>query len=217
MKQPRRFWQPEDLRVLRRLYPHNDTAWIAGQLDRTVGRVYAMASKLGLHKTPEFLAAQVARVSANLTEGGRAFRFVKGQVSHNKGRKGYCAPGCEAGWFPKGNRPHTWKPVGSYRVNADGYLDRKVSETGYGPRDWVAVHRLVWVEYNGPIPPGHAVAFLPGRRTTELEKITIDALELVSRRELMRRNTVHNLPKPIASLVQLRGALVRQINRRTKA
>jgi hypothetical protein len=33
----------------------------------------------------------------------------------------------------------------------------------------------------------------------------------------MARNTVHRLPKPLAQLVQLRGALTKQINKRSKA
>ena len=46
-------------------------------------------------------------------------------------------------------------------------------------------------------------------------RITPDVVECISRRENMLRNSVHTrLPKPLASLVQLRGALQRQINRR---
>ncbi|EMM6737362.1 HNH endonuclease, partial [Pseudomonas aeruginosa] len=38
--------------------------------------------------------------------------------------------------FKKGQKPHTWLPVGSTRISADGYLQRKISDTGYPPRDW---------------------------------------------------------------------------------
>ena len=58
---------------------------------------------------------------------------------------------------------------------------------------------------------------IPGRKTTDPALITLDALELVTRAELMARNTVQNLPKPLAQLVQLRGALKRQITRRARA
>ncbi len=54
--------------------------------------------------------------------------------------------------FKKGQVGTRFMPIGSERINADGYLDRKVSATGYPPRDWVAVHRLLWIEHHGPIP-----------------------------------------------------------------
>lgn len=111
-----------------------------------------------------------------------------------------------------------WLPIGSLRVNSDGYLDRKVRDKGLPQRRWEGVHRLLWRKAHGPIPRGHAVAFRAGRRTTDLDKITLDALELVSRQELMRRNSYHtNYPKEIGLVIQLRAALVRQINRRERA
>jgi hypothetical protein len=61
------------------------------------------------------------------------------------------------------------------------------------------------------------VRFLPGQFTTDLDAITLDRLELLTMRENMARNTVHNLPPEVASLVQLRGALVRRINRLTNS
>ncbi len=50
-----------------------------------------------------------------------------------------------------------------------------------------------------------------------MEHITLDRLECITRRENMARNTVHNLPKELARLVQLQGAVKRQINKRSKA
>jgi hypothetical protein len=80
------------------------------------------------------------------------------------------------------------------------------------------VHLLVWEAANGPVPPGHAITFLPGRRTTDASLITLDALQLVSRAELMRRNSHHtNYPKEVSQLIQLKGALNRKINRRNQA
>lgn len=63
------------------------------------------------------------------------------------------------------------------------------------------------------MPPGHAVVFLPGRRTTELERITLDAIELVTRAELMKRNTLHRLPPEVVDLCRLRGRLLAKIKR----
>jgi len=128
-------------------------------------------------------------------------RFVDGQP-------GVCTR------FQPGQMPANRAPIGTLRINADGYLDRKISSTGYPPADWCALHRLVWIEAHGPVPAGHVVVFKPGRRTTQIEDITLDAVELVTRQEQMARNTVHRYPKEVALAIQARGALVRQINKR---
>jgi hypothetical protein len=70
----------------------------------------------------------------------------------------------------------------------------------------------VWEAANGPLPAGHAIAFKNGDKTD----IRLENLECIARRELMARNTVHNLPKPLAQAIQLLGALNRQINTKEK-
>lgn len=112
-----------------------------------------------------------------------------------------------------GKAAQHWVPIGSLRVNSDGYLDRKVRED-HGSRNWVCVHRLVWEEANGPTPAGHAVVFKPGRRTTSIDQITLDALELVTRAELMRRNTIHRYPRELKQAIRLVGKLRRTIEDR---
>ena len=76
---------------------------------------------------------------------------------------------------------------------------------------------MVWEEANGPTPRGYVVVFRPGMRTNVLEEITLDRVELVSRREHMARHTVHRFPEPLRQVIQLKGAVQRQINKRTKA
>lgn len=220
---PRRPWSSAEDALLIARYPHEPTPALARALGRHVGTVYQRAYKLGLAKTAEFLSSEAGgRLQPGDTRGG-ATRFKKGHVSHNKGKAmpastyALCAPTM----FKPGRPAHearNYVPIGSLKITKDGYVERKVTDDPsiVPARRWVPVHRLVWMEANGPIPPGHAVVFRPGRMTTDPDQITVDGLELVTRRELMRRNTVHNLPKPLAELVQLRGALVRQINRRTK-
>ena len=101
-------------------------------------------------------------------------RFEKGHPSHNKGKKGQCAPGCEKGWFKKGHMPQTHREVGSERVNIYGYIEVKVAE----PNKWRAKHHLVWEEHNGPIPKGHIIYFKDGNP----QNIDIENLRLVSRK-----------------------------------
>lgn len=216
-RRPRHRWTKRELVVLRREYPHKATRAIARNLGLPLASVYAKANNIGLRKSAKFLATSA---SGRILKGGKlsvATQFKPGHASHNKGlrRPGWHRGRMKEAWFKKGHRPHTWRPVGTYRINGDGYLDRKISDTGYPPRDWVAVHRLVWIKANGPIPPGHIVCFKAGRFSNELVKITPDALQCISRKELAKRNVMWNrYPKDLARVIQLRGALNRQINRR---
>lgn len=212
-------WTAEEDAVLRDLYPTTPAKVVAARLERPLPAVYARANTFGLHKAPTFLASPASGRTTGLQ--GRDTRFKKGMTPWNKGTH-YTAGGRSAETrFKKGTlngrAVQLIQPLGAYRVNADGYLDRKVRPDGPPQGRWKAVHRLVWIEAHGPIPTGHVVCFKPGRYTTELEKITPDALELVSRVELMSRNTLHRYPKEIALAIQLRGALVRKINARENA
>ncbi len=71
----------------------------------------------------------------------------------------------------------------------------------------------MWERAHGLIPVRHCVIFING----DSRDIRLDNLACISRRELMGRNTVHNLPAPLPQTIQLLGALRRQINRRTHA
>jgi hypothetical protein len=151
----------------------------------------------------------------------KASQFKPGQQTWNKGIKGSTGlhPNCRRTQFKKGEMQgaaqHNYVPIGSERISKDGYLERKVTDDPeiVPVRRWVGVHRLVWEAANGPIPAGHVVCFLPGRRTNEAVKITIDALELVSRADLARRNHPRSRSPELGRLVQLKGAIMRQVNR----
>lgn len=223
----RRFWTDEELSLLAEFYPHFHTEKVAQAVGRSVGQCYQKAQALGLVKTARYLASDEAcRVSASRrTPGMEANKFKPGQAAWNKGTKGIVGvqEGCRATQFKKGEMAgaaqHNYVAVGTERVSKDGYLERKVTDDpSIAPaRRWVAVHRLVWIEANGPIPDGHAVTFKPGRRTAILTQITVDGLELSTRAELMRRNSYHNnYPPEVRALVQLKGAIQRQVNRIAK-
>lgn len=106
----------------------------------------------------------------------------------------------------EGAKPHTWLPVGSTRVSADGYLQRKISDTGY-PRDWKSIHILLWEEHVGPIPTGHCVCFKDNNK----QNVVIDNLELITRAERMRRNSIHRYPPELKSAIRVISKLKRTI------
>lgn len=119
---------------------------------------------------------------------GRDGRFKKGQEPWNKGMKGLDCAG-ENGkktQFKKGQTPLNYRPVGSERVNVEGYIEIKVAD----PNEWKLKHRVVWEQANGPIPENHNIIFGDGNRLN----CDIDNLILVSKKQMLALNQ-HKLIK----------------------
>ncbi len=215
---PRRAWTPDEIETVRINYADWPTHLIATLLGRKEFSVYQMANKLGLRKSAEYLNSPSAgRLRPGHNQGG-ATRFKPGHVSANKGlrRPGWAPGRMRETQFKKGERHgvavRLYQPIGTERISKDGYLERKVNDDMPLQRRWRAVHLLMWEAANGQLPAGHAVAFINGDKTD----IRLGNLELITRVERMRRNTRHRLPKELADLIALKGALTRKINARTR-
>lgn len=205
------------------LYPHVPTAKLAQAAGISLAQAYRLAASLGLKKTETYLASPHASRLHPARGGehpGKATQFKAGHTTWNKGMKGLDIGG-HATRFQKG-RPaceaSNYRPIGSLRISADGYLERKITDNPHcaPSRRWVGVHRLVWEAQHGPLPAGHVVVFREGCRTTDPSSITADRLELVTRAELMRRNSVHRLPPEIKEVSMLRGQIRATITKRRK-
>jgi len=215
---------------LRTLYPTTQASEIAAIMGVPLGSVKAMATQLGLRKSVEWIAQTARDRSAQPGHGGHKTRFgADGTAPWNKNTKGVCGlhPNTRINHFkpgqPNGRAKAAVLPIGTLRVNYSatpkGTLERKLTSLP-GPYTlrWKPVHRTVWEAANGPVPAGHVVAFKPGRHTVVLEEITLDALELITRAQLMQRNSIHTqLPPELARVHILRGALTRQIKRATES
>lgn len=217
----RRPWTPEDRAEVCRRYPHERTADIARDLGRSMGSIHGQADLLGLKKSPEYMREVHGRHIAKI---GADARFKPSQAPWNKGVPGSTGNhlNTQRTQFKAGRAPqeaHNYRQIGSLRISADGCLERKVSDdTSLAPaRRWIPVHRLIWIAAHGDVPPGHIVVFRPGMFTAELDEITLDRVELITRAELMQRNTRHRLPPEINSLIAVKGRLTRIINERSKA
>lgn len=109
-------------------------------------------------------------------------QFKQGYDAWNKGLKGLNIGGKET-QFKTGQRSHNYMPVGSERVNTDGYVDIKIAD----PNKWKAKHQIIWEQENGPIPKGHCLIFLDSNKLN----VTLDNLKLISRSQLVRLNQNH--------------------------
>lgn len=110
-------------------------------------------------------------------------QFLKGHQPFNKGMKGVTFGGAET-QFKKGQKPANYKPVGSERVDRDGYVLIKVSDTGEWHQRWRHKHKVMWEEVNGPIPKGHVLIFLD----RDKQNITLENLQLITQAQLVRMN-----------------------------
>ena len=205
----RAVWTDSQLASLQALYPHYKTDDVAFLIGHTVAEIYRKANSLGIVKTDAYLASPA---SGRLRgDEGVQSRFKPGNPSWNTGKKIGSKGRSAQTQFKPGQLPPNHKPIGSER-RADGYLQRKMTDTGYPPRDWVPVHVLLWEEKRGPVPENHCVLF----KDRNKDNIVIENLECLSRSDLMKRNSLHSLPKELTQLVQLRGVLTRHINKRSK-
>lgn len=204
----RHLWSDAEVEILKAKYPDTKTETIADQLGLSLSKIYAKAKKLGLEKTSAYRASlDAGRLRPGSRVGAKNW-FPKGHVPHNKGKKGACHPGSVATQFKPGQKAKNWLPIGSERITSDGYLQRKMTDTGYPPRDWVGVHILLWLEHHGPIPEGYILAF----KDRDQRNVTIENLELITRRERMERNSIHRYPPELKDTIRLAAKLRRKIN-----
>lgn len=114
--------------------------------------------------------------------------FKKGEIPHNKGKKlspelyKRVAPTM----FKKGNIPNNYRPVGTVRLNADGYYEIKISD----PSRWQLMQRYVWEKANGrKLQKNECVIFLDGNKSN----LEPDNLMAIKRSELARINRNHRV------------------------
>ena len=191
-------WSPQDEADLKRLYPDNEIRVLEKIFGRPEQSISAKANKMGLKKSTSCVPP-------------RRGVFKAGFTPWNKGMKGIDLSGGK-GQFKKGNRPSTWVPIGHERVSKDGILERKVTDEGPSTEHFRSVHSIVWERRHGSIPDGYIVRF----KTSDKRNFDDGNLELVSRADNMRLNSYHRYGPEIAQLYQLKGALSRKMNRRSR-
>ncbi len=208
-------WTPKEDRRIIELYPNCNTKELAKELGRSYKTVLNRAYFLGVKKSKAFLQKQGEKLKAS----GKAHRFKKGHTPMTKGKKQteYMTPEAIARTaktrFKKGHKSHNalrdWQETERKDSKGRPYIFIKVP----GIRKAVLKHHWLWEKHTGKkVPKGYNVVFKDGNTLN----VTIENLECISNAGLMSRNTLHNYPKEIKEIIQLKGAVQRQINKTKK-
>ena len=165
----RHTWTNEQKEFLRNYYPSNS------QSDLLVLFNQKFELNINLRQLKACLK------NHNITSGRTGY-FEKGCTPVNKGKK---FPGqINKTSFKKGDKARNYKPVGTERIDRDGYVLVKVSDTGAWHERWRHKHKVVWEKEKGPIPKGHCLLFLDSNK----QNVSIDNLELITKAQLARLN-----------------------------
>lgn len=199
-------------------FPDNPTADIAKHIGCSYCTVAAYASKNGLKKDPLFMQRIGREQMMKLDHGGRKHQFPKKHIPMNKGLKmsEYMSEEAiartAATRFQKGHVPHNSKNFGKPFL----YLNKKKGES-----TWLILVDGTRVSYlkhlcrqHGIDMEGKVARLKPGFDKSKLP--TMDDVDIISFRENMQMNTLHRFPKEISKLIQLKGALNRQIRKHSK-
>lgn len=187
---------------MRARYPHEPTAVVAKACGHPLSSVYQRACALGLRKTATYL------------DSPAACRLRRG----DKVGAGPCSPGRMAETqFKKGQYPaQRWDPevycIGALRITADGTLQIRLTADPH-PRGWFSMARYVWKLHTGRWPRRDQ---LVRTRNGDPHDTRFDNLELLTRAENMKRNTIHNLPTELKGAIVVLGQLKRRIRERVE-
>jgi len=210
-------WTSEEITTLKKRYPDELTANIAQDLGRSVQALHSAARLHGLSKSEHFFnGADSGRTNG---QRGMSSRFLPGHTPANKGIKGWQAGGRSVETqFKKGQKSINELPIGSHRqTTKERHWCCKVQMHGTQRQRWISIHKLLWIEHHGPIPPKHVVRFKDGNPGATPADVVIENLECISMVENMRRNSIHNFPQAVIDVIQQRGRLTREINKQRRA
>ena len=158
-------WSEEEKEYLRQITP--------GHHYREI--IELMNNKFEYQFNYQQIKGAISRYKLNTGFNGQ---FKKGNIPYNKGTKGLT--GANRNSFKKGHIPLNYRPVGSERVNVDGYTEIKVAD----PNKWKLKHRVIWEQHYGPITKENKIIFLDNNKTN----LNIENLAMVTNTQLLIMN-----------------------------
>lgn len=210
----RQFWTPYKISLLRKLYPHTSTKIVAEKVNMSIYSCYNKAYFLGLKKTKKFLGSKESGIFIKGSKIGKNTQFKKGHIPINKGKKQseYMSPEAieksKKYRYKKGNIPK--------QTLYDGAITIRNDKRGI-PHKYIRIAKAKWVELqihnwssiNGNIPKGMILSCIDGN-TMNCEP---DNWKLITKKENMLRNTIHQYPEEIKSTIRLISKLTKIIDK----
>lgn len=183
---------------IRREYLKKPIKRLAKEMGIPPSAVYSRLRKLGL-KVPTALAAKRKQIGM----------YRKGSEPFNKGKKAseyMSAQQLERSkktQFKKGHVPHNAKWDGHERISKDGYVEVRVALGEYRHK-----HVVEWEKLHGKVKDRMVLVCLSEDRLNT----NPSNWEMISREELMLRNSKHNIPREIIPSLVLTNKIQKKIN-----
>lgn len=168
------------------LYSDEHIAFLRAQYK--LNRVPELTHKINQKFGTAFKENQISACLKNrgITSGRTGF-FKKGHTSWNAATKGLT--GSNSGSFKKGQTAPNLRPIGSERINVDGYIEIKTADPGV----WELKQRVEYARLVGEIPPHHCVRFRDGdRKNMEISNFIL--VDLRQNQMLNARYKVNDMP-----------------------
>lgn len=154
----------------------------------------------------------------DIKSGVRRGCFPKGHEPINKGTKGMFNVGGNKTSFKKGDQPINYLPIGTERINRQGYVMVKVQDHGHYGQRWKLKSRIVWEQHYGrKLGTNDNIMFLDGDR----QNLSIDNLRLIDDAEhaVMSKNRLHfkdaDLTKVGLNVARLKIAIAQKKRKKT--
>lgn len=190
----KKFWKPQEIEILRRLYPDCKTVTLELLLKRKASVISQKAALLGIYKSEGFKKSPISGRMMKGDSRGEATRFTKQTPGWNKGLKQVDYMSAEMiersakTRFKKGQDPHNTVPIGYERITVDGYTEVKLRHLKNGEgnnKNFELKHRMIYEENKGPIPEGMIVEFLDGNK----QNFELSNLVLRTKKENLLKNS----------------------------
>jgi hypothetical protein len=186
----------EQEQEFKKLYPTTPNKTLAEMFSASIDFIGKKAHQLGVKKDKEYLTQICQRENTG--------QFKKGHVSHNKGKKGVFF-GSVRNQFKKGHQPHNTRNIGAEKEDKYGYVWVKIGTGKTKYERWKPKHHIFFGE---PVPKGMILIFKDGNK----RNFDKSNLELISRSENMKRNTIYRYPQPIIDLIRINKKFQRKIS-----
>jgi hypothetical protein len=197
VKKKRMKYTPEMDEIIRTRYPDEPVSVVANALGITNDQCRSRAAYIGVRQSEDVYKKRMAA----FVESGIPNRA--GNVELRRDWK----PGDKRRKPPK-EKKRKILPVGFVKKFKNGYWAKKVGkENSPNKTCWEMLHRLIWIEHNGPIPENHQVYFIDGNK----DNLTIENLALISHEEALDRNRLQRYPAEIISVINTLSAFRKEL------